>query len=136
MAIAWWLNIGVQVFFCISGWLYGGKKITGPTTWIWKNYVKILVDVLVFLVVTLPVYYVCADGLTVYDIIKSFFVVFISNWLCTFMVFAIYSIELFVNTITPILVGRIGIVSSQEEWRHNNIFSKSANYHTAISFLL
>lgn len=25
--LAWWLNVGVQVFLCISGWLYGGKKI-------------------------------------------------------------------------------------------------------------
>lgn len=24
--LAWWFNIGVQIFLCISGYLYGGKK--------------------------------------------------------------------------------------------------------------
>ena len=28
LELAWWFNVGVQIFLCISGFLYGNKKIT------------------------------------------------------------------------------------------------------------
>ena len=28
--LAWWLNVGVQVFFVISGYLYGIRDIDNP----------------------------------------------------------------------------------------------------------
>ncbi|HBA69388.1 MAG TPA: hypothetical protein DCZ40_08535, partial [Lachnospiraceae bacterium] len=27
MKLAWWFNVGVQIFLCMSGFLYGGKRI-------------------------------------------------------------------------------------------------------------
>ena len=33
---AWWLNVGVQVFFIISGYLYGNKSVSSPGPWL-KN---------------------------------------------------------------------------------------------------
>lgn len=38
-----WLNVGVQIFFCLSGWLYGQKTITDDIAFYKKNAVKILV---------------------------------------------------------------------------------------------
>lgn len=38
MELAWWFNVGVQIFFVISGFLYGGKSIEKPL----KFYVKAL----------------------------------------------------------------------------------------------
>ena len=35
--MAWWLNVGVQMFFVISGFLYGSKQITNPVQWFLKN---------------------------------------------------------------------------------------------------
>lgn len=30
MELAWWLNVGVQIFFTMSGFLYGKKEIDRP----------------------------------------------------------------------------------------------------------
>lgn len=46
---AWWLNVGVQVFFIISGFLYGNKTIEEPIGWIVKQFKKILVPYYIFL---------------------------------------------------------------------------------------
>lgn len=61
--IAWWLNVGVQVFLCISGYLYGQREI--PNTWqfIKKNFVKILVPY--YIVVILAMIAGRASGLIV-----------------------------------------------------------------------
>lgn len=43
--LAWWFNVGVQIFLCMSGYLYGKKeKITDKLTFYKKNFTKILVD--------------------------------------------------------------------------------------------
>ena len=43
--LAWWFNVGVQIFLCMSGYLYGKKeKITDELTFYKKNFTKILVD--------------------------------------------------------------------------------------------
>lgn len=42
--LAWWLNVGVQVFLCISGWLYGGKKIENALGFYKKQFGKILLE--------------------------------------------------------------------------------------------
>ena len=42
--LAWWFNVGVQLFFVISGFLYGGKTITDQAlkieTLFFKKYIK------------------------------------------------------------------------------------------------
>ena len=42
--LAWWFNIGVQIFLCISGYLYGRKRILDILVFYRKNFVKILID--------------------------------------------------------------------------------------------
>ena len=58
----WWFNVGVQVFFCISGFLYGSKKIDDPIGFITKNFKKILVPYFVFLIPTIVAYFIFARG--------------------------------------------------------------------------
>lgn len=44
MELAWWFNVGVQIFLCISGYLYGRKRILDILVFYRKNFVKILID--------------------------------------------------------------------------------------------
>lgn len=41
--LAWWFNVGVQIFLCISGFLYGQKRINNSVLNFYKKrFVKIL----------------------------------------------------------------------------------------------
>lgn len=44
MELAWWLNTGVQIFLCISGYLYSRKPIQSICIFYRKNFFKILID--------------------------------------------------------------------------------------------
>lgn len=51
--LAWWFNVGVQIFLCMSGFLYGKKeKIGDDLTFYKNNTIKILID---YYVVIIPV---------------------------------------------------------------------------------
>lgn len=51
--LACWFNVGVQIFLCMSGFLYGQReKISDDLTFYKKNFIKILVD---YYVVIIPV---------------------------------------------------------------------------------
>lgn len=41
--LAWWFNVGVQIFLCISGYLYGKKEIARWGDFLKKGFKKILV---------------------------------------------------------------------------------------------
>lgn len=41
--LAWWFNVGVQIFLCISGFLYGQKNIDNATDFYNKRLKKILI---------------------------------------------------------------------------------------------
>lgn len=57
---AWWLNVGVQIFFIISGFLYGNKEISGPITWVIKQFKKILIPYYIFLLFAIVGYAIVA----------------------------------------------------------------------------
>lgn len=40
---AWWFNVGVQMFLCLSGYLYGRKTIDEELSFYKKQFIKILV---------------------------------------------------------------------------------------------
>jgi peptidoglycan/LPS O-acetylase OafA/YrhL len=40
--LAWWFNVGVQIFFCISGYLYGQKRSVSVLVFYKKRFNKIL----------------------------------------------------------------------------------------------
>ena len=42
LVLAWWFNVGVQIFFCISGYLYGQKKSIFPLNFYKRRFKKIL----------------------------------------------------------------------------------------------
>lgn len=71
--LALWFNVGVQIFFIISGFLYGAKEIDSPISFIKKNYVKILVPYWLFLFLAILLYALfCRDQLGAVDIVKAF----------------------------------------------------------------
>lgn len=43
LELAWWFNVGVQIFLCISGFLYGQKSIDNVTDFYNKRLKKILI---------------------------------------------------------------------------------------------
>lgn len=60
--LAWWLNVGVQMFFVISGFLYGSKQITNPVQWFLKNIKKILLPYYLFLLPVIILYFIFAPA--------------------------------------------------------------------------
>lgn len=50
--LAWWFNVGVQMFLCLSGYLYGRKTIDDELSFYKKQYIKILVP---YYIVIIPV---------------------------------------------------------------------------------
>lgn len=61
MELAWWLNVGVQIFLCISGYLYGKKQIEKIGAFYRKNFAKILVDYEIVIVVALLATAICTE---------------------------------------------------------------------------
>ena len=39
--LAWWFNCGVQIFICISGFLYGQRRIDNGYSFIKRRFIKI-----------------------------------------------------------------------------------------------
>ncbi len=44
MELAWWFNVGVQIFLCISGYLYGNRNTIHAGSFYRKTFTKILFD--------------------------------------------------------------------------------------------
>ena len=49
--LAWWFNVGVQIFFIVSGFLYGNKTIKNPLEFYKKSFKKILIPYWIFLLI-------------------------------------------------------------------------------------
>lgn len=58
---AYVLNVGVQVFLIMSGYLYGHKKITDWKHWYKKRLEKLYVPYILFVLVMLFLYVMCTD---------------------------------------------------------------------------
>lgn len=60
--LAWWFNVGVQIFLCMSGWLYGTRQFDN-TNWIdfYKlQFRKILLDYYLVVISAIIIYYIGA----------------------------------------------------------------------------
>ena len=60
---AWWLNVGVQIFLVLSGFLYGSKDIKEPIKWLKRNINKILLPYYIFILISISLYYIFAPNL-------------------------------------------------------------------------
>ena len=52
------LNMGVQIFFVLSSFLYAQKEIGTPLTWFKKRLLKLYPPFLFFIVLTLPLLFI------------------------------------------------------------------------------
>lgn len=74
--LAWWFNVGVYIFFAVSGFLYGNKDITDPISFIKKNFKKILIPYYIFLIPAIILYFIFAPNkITLLSAVKSIFCV-------------------------------------------------------------
>jgi|GEM_PF-4445944 len=58
--LAWWFNVGVQMFFFLSGYLAGGKEISDGFSYVKKRLLRLLLD-----------YYVCVFSCIIIDLILA-----------------------------------------------------------------
>lgn len=72
--LAWWFNVGVQIFFIMSGFLYGRKEINDPITFFKRQFKKILIPYYTFLIPVSIIYlFFAGDSITIASFIKSMF---------------------------------------------------------------
>lgn len=70
--LAWWFNVGVQIFLVISGFLYGGKRFEQPLPILKKQFVKITLPYYVFLLFVIGLYLVFTpESLDKYSVLSS-----------------------------------------------------------------
>ena len=55
--LAWWINVGVQIFLCMSGFLYANKKIESVVGFYNRTFRKILVDYWIVLIPVILLYF-------------------------------------------------------------------------------
>lgn len=67
-----WANVGVQIFFFISGYLYGGRVLTERKEWIIKQTKKIVKPYYLSLLILLPIVFVLdRDSLNIWNIFSA-----------------------------------------------------------------
>ncbi len=99
--LAWWFNVGVQMFFCISGFLYGNKRIDDSIGFVWKNFKKILIPYFTFLFPCIIMYFIFAQEHI--DIVTAFKAVLCSGVIDGISHLWFISYILFCYMITPFL---------------------------------
>lgn len=63
-----WINVGVQIFFILSGYCYGGKKIDNAKEWYKKQLRKIVVPYVILCIIFMAVLYLYENmGLSQYN---------------------------------------------------------------------
>lgn len=53
--LAWWFNVGVQMFLFISGYLYGRRNEIEPLSFYKKSFIKILTDYYIYILIVVCV---------------------------------------------------------------------------------
>lgn len=53
--LAWWFNVGAQVFLCLSSYLYGRKSIQNELSFYKKQFIKILVPYYIVIAIVIVV---------------------------------------------------------------------------------
>lgn len=63
MVLAWWFNVGVQIFLFMSGFLYGTKNIDHASVWLKKRLIRIIVPYYLLLAIVIVFYLIFARNL-------------------------------------------------------------------------
>ena len=69
--LAWWFNVGVQIFLCISGFLYGQKNINNVTDFYNKRLKKILIPYYLVFIPFGIIEFIFARDITLANLISS-----------------------------------------------------------------
>lgn len=73
--MAWWLNVGVQIFLCLSGYLYGKKDIVDDLAFYKKQFAKILIPYYLVIVLAIIAQFIFArDEVSIVLIAKAMLV--------------------------------------------------------------
>ncbi len=70
LEIAWWLNAGVQIFLCISGYLYGRRNVGNVMSFYGRRFKKILLPYYFVIAVFIISMFALRGGVPVTDIGK------------------------------------------------------------------
>lgn len=71
--LAWWLNVGVQIFLCMSGYLYGKRKQEKDEIGFYKRqFTKILIDYYVVIILVIGIQLIVVPSeVSLFQIAKS-----------------------------------------------------------------
>lgn len=70
--LAFWMNIGVQIFLCMSGYLYGKKEIKGVTAWYKRQYFKIMLPMWILATVVILVMNLMKERIAISSILFTY----------------------------------------------------------------
>ena len=97
-----WCNLGLVMFFCISGYLYSSRTINEG--WIWHRYKEIVIPSIITVIATLVVYSLCFEipdkKIIVYSLVSGLGFealvpngwMFIQLWFLTYILFCYLSV--------------------------------------------
>lgn len=54
--LAWWLNVGVPIFFILSGYLFGKKHIYNKNEWYKKRFLRIYIPYFIYIMIVSVIY--------------------------------------------------------------------------------
>lgn len=71
--LTWWFNVGVQIFLCMSGYLYGRKKFDGDDISFYKKqFTKILIDYYIVMIFVIAIQFILVPSeLSLVRVIES-----------------------------------------------------------------
>lgn len=74
--LAWWFNVGVQVFLFVSGFLYANKNINSCKKFYIKEFIKILLPYYIYSTIIVLIYAVVGNGFISFaSVLKAVFLV-------------------------------------------------------------
>lgn len=54
--LAWWLDVGVQVFLIMSGFIFGSKSMPNVRKWYVKRFKRVFKPYYIYLIIVIPIY--------------------------------------------------------------------------------
>lgn len=73
LELAWWFNVGVQIFLIISGFLSGTLEISNPIDWLKRRFFRVLIPFYSLLLIYLILCKIFTIELSVVEVLKSVF---------------------------------------------------------------